>query len=129
MCIISASVPTNPLLLRFFVLYMPQLIEAGKVYKALPPLYSFMNGKKINYNQLRKRAKTTDCHIFIHNYLIEDITEMQLNYEDYYHKRLMKSAIVNMALMMLSDELSDMDDQDKIKFLNELSSEYKGRYN
>lgn len=28
---------------------MPQLIEAGKVYKALPPLYSFMNGKKIQY--------------------------------------------------------------------------------
>ena len=89
----------------------------------------FINGKKINYNQIRRGAKTTDCHIFIHNYLIEDITEMQLNYEDYYHKRLMKSAIVNMALMMLSDELSDMEDQDKIKFLNELSSEYKGRYN
>ena len=37
------------LLLRFFVRYMPQLIEAGKVYKALPPLYSFSNGKKITY--------------------------------------------------------------------------------
>lgn len=39
----------SSLLLRFFVLYMPQLIEAGKVYKALPPLYSFVNGKKIQY--------------------------------------------------------------------------------
>lgn len=28
------------LLLRFFILYMPQLIQAGKVYKAVPPLYS-----------------------------------------------------------------------------------------
>ena len=28
---------------------MPQLIQAGKVYKALPPLYSTRNGKKITY--------------------------------------------------------------------------------
>lgn len=27
------------LLLRFFILYMPQLIEAGKVYATVPPLY------------------------------------------------------------------------------------------
>lgn len=37
------------LLLRFFILYMPQLIQAGKVYKALPPLYGIVNGKKIRY--------------------------------------------------------------------------------
>ena len=28
---------------------MPQLIQAGKVYKALPPLYSIQNGKRIQY--------------------------------------------------------------------------------
>jgi len=39
----------SSLLLRFFILYMPQLIEAGKVYKALPPLYSTTSGKKITY--------------------------------------------------------------------------------
>lgn len=27
------------LLLRFFILYMPELIKAGRVYKAVPPLY------------------------------------------------------------------------------------------
>ena len=37
------------LLLRFFILYMPQLIQAGKVYKALPPLYSVSSSKKIQY--------------------------------------------------------------------------------
>jgi DNA gyrase subunit B len=37
------------LLLRFFILYMPQLIQAGKVYKALPPLYSIKNGQKLTY--------------------------------------------------------------------------------
>ena len=39
----------SSLLLRFFILYMPQLIEAGKVYKALAPLYGFEHGKKIQY--------------------------------------------------------------------------------
>lgn len=36
----------SSLLLRFFVRYMPQLIEAGKVYKATPPLYSYTKDKK-----------------------------------------------------------------------------------
>ncbi len=39
----------NALLLRFFVLYMPQLIEAGKVYRAVPPLYSIKAGGKTHY--------------------------------------------------------------------------------
>ena len=37
------------LLLRFFILYMPQMIEAGKVYAALPPLYGVKVGKKYVY--------------------------------------------------------------------------------
>ena len=37
------------LLLRFFILYMPQLIKAGKVYKAVPPLYSIPVGKREEY--------------------------------------------------------------------------------
>ena len=37
------------LLLRFFILYMPQMIEAGKVYAALPPLYGVKIGKKYIY--------------------------------------------------------------------------------
>ena len=34
------------LLLRFFLLYMPQLVEAGKIYKLIPPLYSTKKGSK-----------------------------------------------------------------------------------
>ena len=37
------------LLERFFIMYMPGLIEAGKLYKAIPPLYSIGTGKKIQY--------------------------------------------------------------------------------
>lgn len=38
----------DALILRFFLLYMPQLIEAGKLYRAVPPLYSIpkKGGKK-----------------------------------------------------------------------------------
>lgn len=37
------------LLLRMFVMYFPFLIEAGMVYKAIPPLYSIKEGKKTRY--------------------------------------------------------------------------------
>ena len=37
------------LLLRLFMMYFPQLIEAGMVYKALPPLYSIKEGKKTKF--------------------------------------------------------------------------------
>ena len=44
------------LLLRFFILYMPQLIEAGKVYAALPPLYGIKLSKD-KYIYLRDRME------------------------------------------------------------------------
>ena len=36
----------SALLLRLFVMYFPQLIEAGMVYKGVPPLYAIKEGKK-----------------------------------------------------------------------------------
>lgn len=37
------------LLLRFFLLYLPDLIKAGRVYKALPPLYGVNVNSKTQY--------------------------------------------------------------------------------
>lgn len=49
------------LLLSFFMLYMPQLIEAGKLYAAMPPLYGVYLGKDKNgvkkYDYLRDRME------------------------------------------------------------------------
>lgn len=39
----------SALLLRMFVMYFPQMIEAGMVYKAIPPLYSIKQGSKTRY--------------------------------------------------------------------------------
>ena len=39
----------SALLLRLFLMYFPQLIQAGMVYKAIPPLYSIKEGKKNRY--------------------------------------------------------------------------------
>lgn len=37
------------LLLRLFIMYFPQMIKAGMVYKAIPPLYSIKESKKNKY--------------------------------------------------------------------------------
>jgi DNA gyrase/topoisomerase IV subunit B len=37
------------LLLRFFIMYMPQLVQAGKVYSTEPPLYGVKKAKKTVY--------------------------------------------------------------------------------
>lgn len=39
----------DTLLLRFFIMYMPELISAGKVYRAVPPLFGVKNGNKTKY--------------------------------------------------------------------------------
>lgn len=39
----------STLVLRLFLVFMPQVISAGKLYKAIPPLYSVQNGKKKTY--------------------------------------------------------------------------------
>ena len=37
------------LLLRMFLMYLPKVIEAGKVYEAVPPLFGIKQGKGMKY--------------------------------------------------------------------------------
>lgn len=82
------------LLLRFFILYMPQLIQAGKVYKAIPPLYSWKNGKKVTYFTNQMDFVRFVQKMFIDNNKLssigsktsmsgKDITVLFMNNEDY----------------------------------------------
>lgn len=43
----------SSLFIRFFMMYMPGLIEGGYVYKAVPPLYGLRIGKKTKYFQTK----------------------------------------------------------------------------
>ena len=57
------------LLLRLFIMYFPQMIKAGMVYKAIPPLYSIKEGKKNRYfientDMVKYVQKTFPAHIF-----------------------------------------------------------------
>ena len=65
------------LALRFFILYMPQLLEAGKVYKAIPPLYGVKDGKKIMYFTDQIDFVKYVQRIFIQSNTISDIKSKQ----------------------------------------------------
>lgn len=58
------------LIIRFFILYMPGIIESGKLYKATPPLYGIDKGKKtvfltdrMDYIQYLQKVFTTKYEI------------------------------------------------------------------
>ena len=55
------------LLLTFFYRYMKPLIEAGKLYIALPPLFKITSGKNIDYaytmEEMKEKIKNKKCEI------------------------------------------------------------------
>ena len=55
------------LLLTFFYRYMKPLIEAGKLYIALPPLFKITSGKNIEYaynmEEMKQKVKNKKCEV------------------------------------------------------------------
>ena len=55
------------LLLTFFYRYMRPLIEDGRLYVALPPLFKIQSGKKIEYaytvEEMKEKSKGKKCEI------------------------------------------------------------------
>lgn len=66
------------LLERFFILYMPGLIESGKLYKAVPPLYSIGGKKRIYIHNKTTYIKYVQ-DAFIKNNTVADISGTPLN--------------------------------------------------
>lgn len=89
----------------------------------------FNNGKEVDIATLRRGAKTTDSHIFINNDLFIFLTEIQLNYEDKFDRKMLRSKLVNIAIMRLCDDLKNLPDADALEYLNNLEQQYKENYN
>ena len=87
----------SSLLLRYFILYMPQLLEAGKVYKSVPPLYSMNKGNNTTYfTDKIEFVKYVQKSFINHNKIIDiktkqpvsgrDMTLLFMNNEDYVYQ-------------------------------------------
>ena len=68
----------SALLLRMFVMYFPQMIEAGMVYKAIPPLYSIKQGNKTKYFTEQIDIVRYIQKIFLQKYKMCTLKKVQL---------------------------------------------------
>lgn len=89
----------------------------------------FKNAKRVDTNSLRRGAKSTDCHIFIQNDMLKFLTEIQLNFENEYDKKMMRSNLINIAIMKLVNDMSEMKDIEALRFIKQLDNIYKENYN
>lgn len=89
----------------------------------------FTNGKRVDLNTIRRGARTTDTHIFIHNDMLKFLTEIQLNYEDKYDKRMMRSRLINLAIMKLVEDMSEMEEKEALQYVKQLDKDFKDHYN
>lgn len=92
------------LLLRMFIMYFPQMIEAGMVYKAVPPLFSIKVGKKNKYF-----TEQIDIIKYI----------QKLFLQKYEMKTLKKAALANKDVTLFF-----MRNADYMYFLNRVSNTY-----
>lgn len=67
------------LLLRFFLVYMPELISAGKVYRAVPPLFGIKGkGGSTKYFTTKLDFTKYVQNLFAHTYTLADIDGRKL---------------------------------------------------
>ena len=75
--IIGAHIDT--LLLRFFLMYMPELIKAGKVYRAVPPLFGISDrGGKTKYFTTKLDFTKYVQNLFAHIHTLADTSGRRL---------------------------------------------------
>lgn len=77
MNIIGAHIDT--LLLRFFLMYLPELISAGKVYRAVPPLFGIKAKGGNKYFTTKLDFTKYVQNLFAHTYTLADSTGRKLS--------------------------------------------------
>jgi DNA gyrase/topoisomerase IV subunit B len=126
------------LLLRLFLLYFPQLIQAGMVYKAIPPLYSIKEGKKNRYFTEQIDIVRYIQKKFLDKYSIsigknslssKEVTKFLLVNTDYiyYLERVANTYAVdpNLLEIVLNNYVSNKDKINFEKLKKEVSSVYR----
>lgn len=68
------------LVLRFVLLYMPGLIEAGRLYKAVPPLYGVKTGRSVKYFTSTVDYTKYIQGLFLNKYSFTDIKGRKITY-------------------------------------------------
>ena len=127
------------LLLRMFVMYFPFMIEAGMIYKAIPPLYSIKEGKKskyfteqidiVKYVQKRFLDINTLTTLKKESISSKDITIFFLRNADYiYHLEKIANTYgvdPNLLEMVLNHYVANKDSVNVKKLDKEVSSVYR----
>lgn len=68
----------STLLLRFFIMYMPELISAGKVYRAVPPLFGIKERNSTKYFTTKLDFTKYVQNLFGRTYTLADINGRRL---------------------------------------------------
>lgn len=68
----------DTLLLRFFLMYMPELISAGRVYRAVPPLYGVKTKGGQKYFTTKLDFTKYVQNLFARTYTLTDMNERKL---------------------------------------------------
>ena len=69
----------DTLLLRFFLMYLPELISAGKVYRAVPPLFGIKSKGGNKYFTTKLDFTKYVQNLFAHTYTLADSTGRKLS--------------------------------------------------
>ena len=129
----------SALLLRMFVMYFPQMIQAGMVYKAIPPLYSIKVGKKNKYFTEQIDIIRYIQKIFLQNYSMMDLKKNILSSKDitvffmknidyiYFLEKVSNTYAINPYLLeiILNNYISNKDSINIKKLEKEVSSKYR----
>lgn len=68
----------DTLLLRFFMMYLPELIAAGKVYRAVPPLFGIKSGSGMKYFTTKLDFTKYIQNLFGRTYTLADVNGRKL---------------------------------------------------